>query len=414
MGQMRMADNIEKRSVAAAKRRDERIAGITASNRAVDAAKSDNLLAEADMNLARARLINSNINLEPKKRAKQFPQGVQEKASVVSPVIVDADEANNTLMNDRLSASRKKGGELNPDIQSRIGGPNIQVSGSRVPGTGLIRLNATDETVSVNPDGKISYSDQNGQPIDKLSQKIPATLSNDSPRQQQLHYREPDGKVQSSLNVEFDDSISPDQRKRFLSLATPEMPWTSGRRQEELQKENRRLQRADIERKNRLEASTITSQNRKRDAETAVAEQNIKNQEILASLQKQYLEAEPGSTKAKTLEKRLYALHGKSLPKEEGWQPISFDVPANLETKTPGYKKTLLVNPNKGEFLQLTANGQLEPMAFPGSRREENIGTDSQEQGQPKAPQAAIDLLVKNPDLKDQFLEKYGYLPEGY
>jgi len=31
-----------------------------------------------------------------------------------------------------------------------------------------------------------------------------------------------------------------------------------------------------------------------------------------------------------------------------------------------------------------------------------------------KAPQAALDMLAKNPALKDQFKAKYGYLPEGY
>lgn len=34
--------------------------------------------------------------------------------------------------------------------------------------------------------------------------------------------------------------------------------------------------------------------------------------------------------------------------------------------------------------------------------------------GARKAPQAAIDMLMKNPELKDQFLAKYKYLPEGF
>jgi hypothetical protein len=39
-------------------------------------------------------------------------------------------------------------------------------------------------------------------------------------------------------------------------------------------------------------------------------------------------------------------------------------------------------------------------------------GSDKEELN--KAPQAALDMLAKNPALKDAFQAKYGYLPEGY
>lgn len=44
---------------------------------------------------------------------------------------------------------------------------------------------------------------------------------------------------------------------------------------------------------------------------------------------------------------------------------------------------------------------------------EENPLFKDLEIAKPKAPQAAVDYLMQNPQFKQQFMEKYGYLPEG-
>lgn len=160
--------------------------------------------------------------------------------------------------------------------------------------------------------------------------------------------------------------------------------------------------------RNRLYGESVASQSRANEASAAASEAGARQDNMIADLQQQIIN-EKDPARKKELINTLNGVMSKFEPREaqDRTAMTEYQRLQTLDAARKRFDTYMTMNPKAGTTFEDWAR----------TNAPEALSLMGQQQGggdQVQAPAAAMAALRNNPALKDQFMQKYGYLPEGY